>query len=118
MKKILLILLAITSSCWTISGPEDPTEFITEIERVDVSHNPIKLGENITITCIIKDSALTNVEFVWVISGYQQVIVTKTNSLTVEAKVLGVNSDIVRVRSDTVSSKVSVKAEFEYQVIE
>ena len=100
-KLIFLLPLLLTSCDWTITDDDPPVEFVTEILEVKVSPNPVKLGDMVTFTCVIKDSTDPNLEFAWAISGYQGVTRTVENTITVKAITLGKNSNIVRVVDTT-----------------
>ncbi|MEP1307409.1 MAG: hypothetical protein ABJK11_09335 [Balneola sp.] len=118
MKTLAFLLLLLFTNCsWVINEEEPPIEFVTEILEVKVSPNPVKLGDMVTFTCLIKDSTDPNLEFAWAISGYQGVTRTVENTITVKAITLGKNSNIVRV-VDTTGVKTSVSFDFEYSVIE
>jgi len=119
MKTLAFLLLLLFTNCsWVINEEEPPVEFVTEILEVKVSPNPVKLGEMVTFTCIVKDSTNANLEFIWFLSGYQNSIRTRDNHITIEARVLGKNSDTLLITSDSLGSKTNVTANFEYSVVE
>ena len=118
MKTLAIFMLLLLSGCsWVISDDDPPVEFVTEILEVKVSPNPVKLGEMVTFTCVVKDSTDPNLEFNWAVSGYQGVMKTLENTITVEARTLGANGGSI-VIFDTDGDDNSVTTTFEYQVIE
>tara|TARA_R110002124_G_scaffold149259_4_gene315344 strand:- start:12652 stop:12978 length:327 start_codon:yes stop_codon:yes gene_type:complete len=101
MKTLAIFMLLLLSGCsWVISDDDPPVEFVTEILEVKISPNPVKLGEMVTFTCIVKDSTNANLEFIWFLSGYQNSIRTRDNHITIEARVLGKNSDTLLITNN------------------
>ena len=114
----IAVCVIMFTSCGDIfpSGKDDPRVVDAEILRIDVEPNPVKVGDTVTFTCVLKDSLAENLLFVWGIPGIRNSIPTTANKYSFMVDLEPGNySGSVTVR-DTTQSGVSPTKFFEITI--
>ena len=110
-------LLSISCNDGFNSAPDPPDPPEAVIIRVDVSPNPVKIGETVTFVCVIEDSSNTNLKYIWRSSLESGSIETLSNKYSVIVNIeAGDYTAYVRA-NDTTQSLHSPSMNFNFQVI-
>ncbi len=64
---LALVILAGCDSSFPDSGPDEPPMYVTDILGVDMTPDPVVVGDTVTFTAIIRDSLKSGFTFRWVL---------------------------------------------------